>query len=250
MQDSEDFVDIQPWPVAELAGNLVAHVALGRRGLIESDRDADVFERETDRFELDAWARLELTSWLDTGGLDILDAPTGDLSQGQVERCNDALIIASTIAWTLRVVDDPRLPIVSDGGPEQRAIEWAPGPWTPVRNVLKRLRVRSDEELGRERERWELLHWRSTLFGEPMSIADDRQALAETVKELREHDILQTSGEDFMLDDGASFAGLDDDTLDNLAHQAELRLRALNWVCGYGDTPTSAPLFLDEGEVS
>jgi hypothetical protein len=33
----DDFLSIEPWPISELAGHLVAQVTLGRRALIESD---------------------------------------------------------------------------------------------------------------------------------------------------------------------------------------------------------------------
>jgi hypothetical protein len=52
MTDEIDFIDIQPWPVAEQLGHLVASVAIARRGMMEMDDASDPFEVETDRFEL------------------------------------------------------------------------------------------------------------------------------------------------------------------------------------------------------
>ena len=244
--DRDDYIDIQPWPVAELIGQLTAHVAIGRRGLIESDPDTDGFERETDRFELDAWAKLELTSWLTADQLAILEAPLDSLNPDQLDRCEDALVVASSIAWCTRVESESRLPIVTDGGPEQRTIAWSPRPWTPIRNVLKGIRVRSDETLAAERERWELLHWRCHLFTEESDLDEDRKALRDTIRELQGQDLLGHNDADLILEDGTPFSDLDDDTLDEIASQSEIRLRALNWVCGFGDTPATAPLFVDE----
>jgi hypothetical protein len=175
--DQDDYLDIQPWPVAELAGQLIAHVALGRRGLIEADIDADVFERETDRFELDAWSQLELTAWLDASGTSILSAPSGTLSDEQIDRCNDALVVGSTIAWSMYIVEAPTLSLSTDGSVEQRVLDWAPGPWTPVRNVVKGLRTRTDVALASERERWEplaLLDLRRSRVGAGRSLSLDR----------------------------------------------------------------------------
>jgi len=241
-----DFLDIRPWPPIELVGHLVSHVALGRRGLIESDEFGDVFERETDRFELDSWAKLELTAWMSADQTAILAAALATLSETQLETCHDALIVASTIGWATHIVALPKLPISTDGGPEGIVLDWVPGPWTPVRNSVKATRVRSDELLATERERWELLAWRSTLFRDDESIDVDQQALEETIAELAGQALVETNGQDFIAARGKPFGALPAEDLAQIAHEAELRLKTLNWICGFGETPASAPLFLED----
>ena len=244
--NDDDFLDIRPWPPIELVGHLVSHVALGRRGLIETDESGDVFERETDRFELDAWAKLELTAWMNAEQTAVLATPLASLSEAQLETCHDALIVASTIGWATYIVTLPTLPITTDGGPEGVVLDWAPGPWTPVRNSVKAIRVRSDELLATERERWELLAWRSTLFQDDESIDVDQQALEETIAELAGQSLVETDGRDFMAARGKPFGALEADDLAQIAHEAELRLKSLNWICGFGETPGSAPIFLED----
>jgi hypothetical protein len=235
-----DFIDVQPWPLSELVGTLVTRVAIARRGLIEDDAESDVFERETDRFELDAWARLELSSWLLAGDSEILDAPIGNLDEDQAETCHDALIQASSVAWALHVIPTPELPVFTDGEPERIALGWAPGPWTPVRTVLKAIRIRSDNVLARERERWELLYWR-LMLPDPLD-PDARAALAETTREIAEIGLLSLGDGDFATDGGVRFGELSAESLANHAREAEIRLRSLNWVCGLGNRIDSAPL--------
>lgn len=244
--NDDDFLDIRPWPPIELLGQLVAHVALGRRGLIESDDSSDVFERETDRFELDAWAKLELTAWLTVDQSAMLDAPLGNMSEPQVEQSQDALIVASTIGWAIHVVALPSLPVSTDGSPEGVVLDWAPGPWTSVHNGVKAIRVKNDELLANERERWELLAWRSTLFHDDDIIDADREALEETITELAGQSLVETNGRDFIAARGKPFGSLAADDLAQIAHEAELRLKTLNWVCGFGETPGSAPIFLED----
>jgi hypothetical protein len=240
------YIDIQPWPLPELVGTLVARVAIARRGLVESDAEGDVFERETDRFELDAWARMELTAWLLTGDPEILEAPVGNLDEDQADACHDALLQAATVAWAVNVIPSPTLPAFTDGEPERIALEWAPGPWTPVRNVMKTVRLRSDEDLARERERWELMYWR-LMLPDPLD-PDARAALADTVGEIGEIDLLPVSGGDFATDNGVRFAELPAETRETCAHEAEIRLRSLNWVCGIGERIDSAPLIDEESD--
>lgn len=246
--DTEEFIDIQPWPVAELAGQAIAHMSLGRRGMIELDLEADVFERETDRFELEAWARMELIAWLDEQQFCILEAPVGNLNEQQVADSQESLIIGSTIGWALRLVNTDHLSLQAQGDEEIRMLTWVPTPWTPVRSVLKSLRCRSDESLAAERERWELIHWRCTLFAAESDRAEDQAALKETVAEVREMGILATKGDDFALETGEAFSDLSLEELSALESVAETRLRTLNWVCGFGESPTAAPLYLDDDE--
>lgn len=244
--ETDDFLDIEPWPVAELAGQAIAHISLGRRGMIEQDEDADVFERETDRFELEAWARMELVAWLDERQFRLLEATIGKLSEDQIAETETALVVGSTIGWALRLVKSDVMPVETDGTDEVDMLTWSPTPWTPVRNVLKSLRARSDEALATERERWELIHWRTTLFADPDDREDDLAALAETVEEVREINLLSIMDGDFAVETGESFANLSADRRDAIQAIAETRLRTLNWVCGFGETPTSAPLYLDD----
>lgn len=246
MTDDNDFLSIDPWPVSEMAGHLVAQVTLGRRALIETDTEGDAFERETDRFELEAWARLELTAWLTPPELDSIGIPVGSLSDEQLANCERGLIIASTIAWAVNVVQH-ELPALANGEAEMPTLEWAPTPWTPVRQVNKRLRVRPDDVLAHERERWEVLVWRTTLFDDPKFEEDDRAAWREALTEIDAAGLWPTSSKDILVvDAGVDLGALPQEQLASLRYDAELRLRALNWVCGYGERPTTAPLDLDD----
>lgn len=246
MTDETDFIDIQPWPVAEQLGHLVASVAIARRGMMEMDDASDPFEVETDRFELESWARLELGAWLAAEDFTILEVPVGQLSIEQEETCDQRLLAASTIAWAVRAGEVVHLPVVADGAAESATVEWAPGPWTPVRNVQNSLHLRADEELAAERERWEIILWRSELFEDPAMAEEDRRALQEAVAEIEEGNLLATVDNDISLDDGKPFSTLAPEQLDDVTAVAAVRLQTLNWVCGFGESPATAPLFLDE----
>lgn len=242
----DESLDIQPWPIRELVGQLAASASVARRGAIESDDQADVYERETDRFELEAWARGELVSWLTPSDFAILDAPAGDLTSDQLERCHDALLECSTIAWAISVVGSDTLPVFSDGESERLGVEWAPGPWTAIHQVTRGKRPRHDDMLAREREKWELLYWRLDL-DLPF---DDRteEALRATTTEAADIGLMPADQGDFITDQGVSFQSLDIDLTDRYLHEAEVRLRTLNWVCGIGERLETAPLMIDDEE--
>jgi hypothetical protein len=246
MTDETDFIDIQPWPIAEQLGHLMASVAIARRGMMEMEDASDPFEVETDRFELESWARLELGAWLTAEDFAILEVPVGQLSFEQEETCDQRLLAASTIAWAVRAGEVDHLPVLADGAAESATVEWAPGPWTHVRNVQNTLRLRSDEELAAERERWEIIRWRSELFEDPAMAEEARRVLQEAVAEIVEGNLLATVDNDIALDDGKPFSTLAPEQLDDVGAVATVRLQTLNWVCGFGDSPVTAPLFLDE----
>lgn len=240
LSPDEEFVDIRPWPVAELVGRGVVLAAVARRGMIDLDEDRDLFEIETDQFDLSTWARTELQGWLTERDVALLTRPAGEMNEQELGDCNDALIGASTIAWAVRGVNLPELPVPQDDAIEQAALDWAPEPWEKVRPVQQRARLRSDEELARERERWELWYWRAVDAGE------DRDALADVVAEVAESGLIPIVDGDFATAGGRSFATLPAERREEIAWLAELRLRTLNWVCGFGAGWDAAPLYLDE----
>jgi hypothetical protein len=235
----ENSVDIRPWPVIELVGRAVTLATVARRGMLEVDTDRDVFDLETDRFDLLTWARTELQNWISDGELTLLNKPVGEMDDDDLSECDDALIGASTIGWALRVVTPDQLPVPQDGGAEERILEWAPEPWAKVRPLASTVRLHSDEELAAERERWELWYWRAT------EAEDASDGLRDVIAEIRDSGIMLISDNDLATDAGMPFSTLSPDEQDDIAWLAELRLRTLNWVCGFGESWETAPLYLD-----
>ncbi len=240
----DDSIDIQPRPPRELLGRAALLAALGRRGLIEGEADADPITAETDRFDLQAWVRVELSVWMSPLDLHILQAPVGSLTAQEEAYCADALVSASTIGWCIGAVSQ-QLPMLSDGTPEHGVLAWTPAPWTTIRSRVRLVRLRSDEDLARERERWELIVWRMSLFTNDASLPDDEAALKEVLVEVATAGLLPISYDDFATDDGVPFRELATDFQEQLDAEATLRLHAMNWVCGFGREWEDVPLFPD-----
>lgn len=231
----DDELDIQPWPVLELIGRAVALTTVASRGLLEVDEEADVFSKETDRFELSTWARTELTNWITNNELAALNTSIGNLTEEQMMLADEALTAAGAVAWALRSVTDDRLPVPDSETFIASVMAWAPGPWDKVRSLQKRVRLRSDQELADERERADLWYWRGTT-----DISDED--LAEVVAEVAAAGLIPIVDGDFATDDGVPFAMLSEGDQDDIVWVAEQRLRALNWVCGFGESWETAPL--------
>jgi hypothetical protein len=237
--EDEESIDIRPWPVIELVGRAVVLASVARRGMLEVDTQRDVFDLETDRFDLLTWARTELQSWLSDAELGLLSKPVGELDEDDLAECDNALIGASTIGWALNVVTGDQLALPQDGVAEEHILEWAPEPWAKVRQLATRIRLRTDEALAEERERWELWYWRAT------EAEDASDALSEVVAEVRGSGLIPIAENDLATDAGLPFSSLSADDQDDVAWLSELRLRALNWVCGFGESWEAAPIYLD-----
>jgi hypothetical protein len=240
VRTDDDSIDIQPWPVIELIGRGVALATVARRGMLEVDDERDNFDLETDRFDLVTWSRTELQNWITDDELRILNTSIGDLTDEDLATCDNALVSATAVAWSLNAVTTSRLPLPEEESVDQETLAWAPQPWDKVRSLQSRARIRSDEELAAERERWELWYWRAT------EASDDPETLRDVVEELRETGLIPVVDDDLANDEGTPFSQLDHDEQDDVAWIAEYRLRALNWVCGFGESWESAPLYLDD----
>lgn len=238
--EDEDSIDIQPWPVIELIGRGVALATVARRGMLEVDDERDDFDLETDRFDLVTWARTELQNWITDDELRILNTTTSEMSDDDLSTCDNALVSATAIAWALRAVSTERLPLPEQEEVDQQTLAWAPEPWNKVRSLQSRARIRTDEELASERERWELWFWRTT------EAMEDPDAISDVVEELQETGLIPVVDGDLANDEGTPFGQLSEDEQDDVAWLAELRLRTLNWVCGFGESWESAPLYLDD----
>lgn len=236
----DDTIDIQPWPVIELIGRGVTLATVARRGILEVDDERDNFDLETDRFDLSTWARTELQNWISDDELRLLNTSVGELTDDDLSMCDNALVSATAIAWALRAVDIDHLPLPEQEEVNEQTLKWAPEPWNKVRSLQSRARLRSDEDLANERERWELWYWRVT------DGADDDAALRDVVDEVRETGLIPVAEEDFADDRSIPFSRLSEEERDDVAWLSQLRLRALNWVCGFGDSWETAPLYLDD----
>lgn len=242
--DLEEDIEIDPWPPIELVGRAVVLATLARRYAIELEfqDEGDPFDLETQRFDLSAWSRTELASWLTDDELRIIQTPNGELSDEDADTCEDAIVGGVTVMWALGVLPKTQLPWGEDDQLERALLEWAPEPWGNIRPIVKRVRVRAVEDLAFERERWELWYWRSS-FPEVLD-AESRSAIAEAAVEARDASLLATRDNDFLVDDRI-YSELDELEHEAIAATSFARLRALNWVCGLGKTWESTPLLID-----
>jgi hypothetical protein len=232
-------IDIEPRIVGEIVGRASVLSALTHRGLLEVETDRDAYELETDRFDLAAWARSDLQSWVEEQEMQVLDMPVGELAADDLALCEDALACLSTIAWTFGALELDALPLTLTAEETDLVLRWAPTAWSNLSQMERQSSIRSEESLAAERERWELWHWRA------VEVVDAGEEMADVLEEIRASGVIPMAGNDLATLDGIPFHELGEDDREEIAWLAGQRLHTLNWVCGFGGSWTDVPLYPD-----
>lgn len=111
------------------------------------------------------------------------------------------------------------------------------------------LDLRDEQLIADERERAELWSWRAAIENElPYVSAAERaeleDAIAEVADDIEHAGLFPIAGDDFAVL-GRAFASVDDETQALITEISTHRLRALNWLCGFGDAWDTVPLDIE-----
>lgn len=262
MSDTYDVIEISARPAKEIAARLVVLSALCRRAFLERhdpyddfdedsaddslDDDIDIEDAESERFDLVAWLTEErmIAAATDAEVL-VLRAPIGNLGELGAERASWAGESLAALLWSAGLLE---LAPSYDGPADlEEALALVPGPGDSTQEFARTLRVREEAQLADERERAELWFWRFAVEGmrrdaSASDLQDIEDAIAETTEEAfglaMDPAIAPT---DFLVD-GRPVRGISEELLDDLTAAAEMRLQAMNWVCGFGDDWDRVPL--------
>lgn len=243
--DADDELDIELRSPAEVAARSIALACLIRRLSIESlaqDRNDEALAGEA--FDLRAWLQTErLWSSLETSETAFLDRPLGELSDDEMATIAWQAEGLASLGWALGLAD---LSPVGDLSSVESVLTRVPSPWDSAAPWIADARLRSEPEIARERDRAELIEWRVGLES-PRRLATDQEradydrAIAEVAREAASAGLVDAANGDSLIT-GAPAANLDSEALERLAALAEERLRALNWLCGFGESWNTVPL--------
>jgi hypothetical protein len=245
MADDTDEIEIFPRSVEEVAGRYFVLGTIMRRLEIEfemvMDPTANQFEEETRRFNLYSWARMELKPWIEDEEIAFLKTPAGKIDSDVFSEFTSDIERAVALAWALHVIAAGHLSLVPEHAIQaemDRVLQSTPEPWDKPRSTLKRLKLRSAEELWDEQQRWFLVSLRATI-----NLIEDEKERSEALADLI------TAGSDFQMPmrDGdlvildRPFSSLDQDQLDRVTNTAIAFEQALSWVCVITDGWNEAP---------
>jgi hypothetical protein len=235
-------------PRRQIAHRLLIQVALTNRAGLES---LDRYTQEDDE------ARFDLIAWLiDARAIDeltraertLLEAPLGALGQRTLDDLAFSLDAAHPLAWSLELIEAaPTPPEPIDGGAILAAV---PAPDDDTAQFLDSAQLRPLDVVADHREAAEIWLWRLGIEPErrDASAFDRReieQVVAETAQEAEEAGLIEAIDRGDFLLFGQPVRDLSIDQLDFAALIAEMRLKAFNWICGYGASWEDVPLEIE-----
>jgi hypothetical protein len=243
--DLDDSVDITLRPSAEVAVRLVALTAVVRRSMLELDPSGDA---EGDRFDLAAWLREErLTALLTDEEQRMIETRLGGLPREQAEDAGWRIEAVAVLAWAAGLSDER--PLYHLPAPPDVILSLVPEPWDKVQTFRQSVQLRSEEEIAWAREEAELWRWRGQLerdegLGGAAAQAEIRQLVRQVAADSARTGLFERPvGQDFPVA-GRPYRDISADEQELLTDIASERLRALNWLCGFGTSWDDTPLDL------
>ena len=241
-----DEIDVNPRQAEEIAARLIVLATLNRRIGIELSMlllpGAQQYAEETDRFDLYSWARKELADWISIEELAFLKTSVGKMTDEQMSDHGYDLDAALALAWALGIVGSPHLTVHPIGASDheiERMMNWAPEPWDRVKGKLRRLKLRSVDELWNERERCAIVWYRWAL-AQLKESSETKAALAMVVQVGESLGLSVKAGD--LVFDGLPIEQLPEETQLSISDVAIAYLHALSWTCGVTSGLWDVPL--------
>jgi hypothetical protein len=232
---------------SDVADRVIMIAALCRRAFLETRRD-DLFDVDPleEYFDLCLWLREEnLESLLTDRERDLIQAPLGEASPGLVVTASWQTEALVALGWGLGLT--PVMPLYDHVADPACLMRDIPSPWEKTASFRQRARLRDEAVIATAREEAELWYWRA----EAATAVDasrnfDRASLTAAIRDVAREalgtGVLPTLVRgDFPVQD-LPYRDVSPTEVATLAAIAASRLRALNWLCGFGSTWDDAPL--------
>lgn len=244
---SDDFLEIVLRAPREAAERALILSAVCRRAFLE-ERPEEVVDDdpEAERFDLVAWLRAEgLAAVATDDERRLLNARVGRLPADAAAAASWRTEALVALGWALDLL--PEMPPYDAAADPAAVLSAIPAPWSPTTVWRRDAPLRSEATIAAERERAELWHWRAETAA-LVDIADDAEratlatAVREVAAEARNGGILPHLRHDDFPARGGPYRLLDAEAIAELGVVAAERVRALNWLCGFGAGWDDVPL--------
>lgn len=245
--DLDDELEITLRPPSAVAARAIVVAAVCRRAHLElapTEQGSD--DPEGDRFDLAAWLSEQgLDPALTRNEARLVKTRLGKVSRDEAVAAGWQVEGLIVLAWAMRLIEEA--PAYDEAVDPSMVLSRVPAPWDATQAFRTASLLRPELEIARERERAELWHWRGgtdTLV--TGATADDVKQLRRAVREVAEEGhaaglLAAPARNDFPVQ-GRPYGSLDTEARETLASVAAERLRALNWLCGFGRDWDHVPL--------
>ncbi len=242
----EHELDIELRLPAEVGERCIVLAAMIRRLSIESLAETEGDERLAgEAFDIRGWLQTEgLWSRLTAAEGAFLDRPVGGLDDDELAAVAWQIEGLVALGWALGLTELPDLGDLSLVEPVIRSV---PNPWDQSASWLRSSVLLPEPDIARERDRAEILEWRIGLEVPRRSASghEDRdftRAIADVVSEAIAAGFASDVHDGDFTVVGKPVTTHAEADLERLAVLAEERLRALNWLCGFGNSWDDVPL--------
>ena len=241
----EDEIDVEIRSPVEVRTRILILASVLRRLTLEGAAREGDSDPTADAFDEREWLREQgLLQDLTPGEAALLDSPLGSVAPEAIIETSwqgEALV---ALGWAIGALDMPTAGTFFDLRP---VIESVPGPWDDIEDWLGDPAIVSEQEAVREREVAEIWHWRVTTEvlrrgGSAADSQDYDDAIQEVASEASALGLVPALHEgDFALG-VRRIKDLSASDLDELVALTAQRVRALNWVCGFGTSWDDVPI--------
>jgi hypothetical protein len=241
----DDEIDIQLRSASEVARRAIVVAALLQRMALEDLAGRNDVDGAGENFDLREWIVVErLTDALTASEARLLESPLGSIARAdRLDHSWHSEALAALL-WSIA-----RCALPAPGLPSElpALLDEVPQPWDRVSNWVERAQLRSESDIARERELAELWYWRLGAEIERRHAPEsDRPAYEQAIHEVVTEAAAAGYPADALRGDfvvsGRPVSDLGSEQLNELAAIAEERLRALNWVSGFGTSWDDVPL--------
>ncbi len=238
-------IDIDLRTPKEVRARILILSAILRRLALETAPQDGKNDPLADAFDEREWLRDQgLQHQVTARDAALLDSPIGAIAAEAIREVSwqgEALV---ALAWAVGVRDMPPLDATSDLDP---IMDLVPRPWDSINAWMSESAIVSESDAARHRELAEIWHWRAAteLLLREASATDRRDYLAaieEVAAEARAAGFVPALRDRDFPVRGRSFNELSDTEVDELVAVTGQRLRALNWLCGFGKSWDDVPL--------
>jgi hypothetical protein len=241
----EEEIDVELRTLQEVRGRILIISSILRRLALENisqDREDDPL---ADAFDEREWLREQgLASHLTAREAAFLESPLGSIAPEAIPELSWHGEALAALAWAVGIRDMPPIDTTSDLDP---IMDIVPRPWDETAAWRSDTTIVSESAAMQERERAEIWRWRATteVLRREASRAersDYEAAIAEVAAEARVAGLVSALHDHDFPVQGRSIKEISDTEVDELVAIADQRLRALNWLCGFGTSWDDIPL--------
>ncbi len=244
--DSDDSIDIEIRSVESVAKRCIILTTMLRRIAIESSISSnEPNESLTAAFDLREWIRAE-GLWADltpyeAAHLENKAGYTPPDTAGAVDETSEAI---AALCWAMGLTE-----MLSEGHTNDlvKLIVNVPSPWENTAPWIAQRTLRPEEQVAHMRERAEIWEWRLAIEPARRNLqGSELQELNETLfmvaRDSYVAGYIQRENDSGFAINAAPVSKMTLDDINEMRLIAQSKLRALNWLCGFGDDWVTVPL--------